>query len=71
MGIIRLTFSFMMGTLCGAYVAQNYKVPYIKRLPIQALSWASWPSTWKKPIASPRAKEKTRTILNDSILIIF
>ncbi|KAL5748493.1 hypothetical protein ACOSP7_025535 [Xanthoceras sorbifolium] len=32
MGIIRSTFSFMMGTAFGVYVAQNYNVPNIKKL---------------------------------------
>lgn len=32
MGIIRSSFSFMFGTICGVYVAQNYNVPNIKRL---------------------------------------
>ncbi|KAK9277724.1 hypothetical protein L1049_007271 [Liquidambar formosana] len=32
MGIIRSSFSFMMGTVFGVYVAQNYNVPNIKKL---------------------------------------
>ncbi|XP_031482182.1 uncharacterized protein LOC116252202 [Nymphaea colorata] len=32
MGIIRSSFSFMFGTVCGVYIAQNYNVPNIKRL---------------------------------------
>ncbi|KAF8412996.1 hypothetical protein HHK36_000968 [Tetracentron sinense] len=32
MGIIRSSFSFLMGTVCGVYIAQNYNVPNIKKL---------------------------------------
>lgn len=32
MGIIRSSFSFLLGTACGIYIAQNYNVPNIKKL---------------------------------------
>ncbi|WOH08997.1 hypothetical protein DCAR_0728448 [Daucus carota subsp. sativus] len=32
MGIITRSFTFMMGTACGVYIAQNYDVPDIKKL---------------------------------------
>ncbi|MED6216100.1 hypothetical protein PIB30_004586 [Stylosanthes scabra] len=32
MGIIRSCFSFIAGTVCGIYVAQNYQVPNITKL---------------------------------------
>ncbi|XP_022737744.1 uncharacterized protein LOC111290621 [Durio zibethinus] len=32
MGIIKSSFSFIVGTVCGIYVAQNYNVPNIKKL---------------------------------------
>lgn len=32
MGIIKSSFSFVVGTVCGVYVAQNYNVPNIKKL---------------------------------------
>ncbi|EEF50336.1 conserved hypothetical protein [Ricinus communis] len=32
MGIIRKSFSFMLGTLCGVYIAQNYHIPDIRKL---------------------------------------
>ncbi|XP_077234373.1 uncharacterized protein LOC143876551 [Tasmannia lanceolata] len=32
MGIIRSSFHFLVGTMCGIYVAQNYNVPNIKKL---------------------------------------
>ncbi|KAB2632486.1 hypothetical protein C1H46_001611 [Malus baccata] len=32
MGIIRSSFSFLMGTVFGVYVAQNYDVPNIQKL---------------------------------------
>ncbi|KAG2715626.1 hypothetical protein I3843_03G088900 [Carya illinoinensis] len=37
MGIIRSCFSFIVGTVCGIYVAQNYDVPNIKKLGRTAL----------------------------------
>ncbi|XP_031502988.1 uncharacterized protein LOC116266057 [Nymphaea colorata] len=32
MGIFKSSFSFMLGTVCGVYVAQNYNVPNIRKL---------------------------------------
>ncbi|XVF49358.1 hypothetical protein PTKIN_Ptkin04bG0005200 [Pterospermum kingtungense] len=32
MGIIRSSFSFILGTVCGIYIAQNYNVPNIRKL---------------------------------------
>ncbi|XP_050224325.1 uncharacterized protein LOC126674018 [Mercurialis annua] len=32
MGIIKSSFSFIAGTVCGIYIAQNYDVPNIKKL---------------------------------------
>ncbi|KAK9665672.1 hypothetical protein RND81_14G127900 [Saponaria officinalis] len=32
MGIIRSCCSFMVGTVCGVYIAQNYKVPDVQKL---------------------------------------
>lgn len=32
MGIIRSSFTFMVGTAFGVYVAQNYNVPNIRKL---------------------------------------
>ncbi|XP_018481172.1 uncharacterized protein LOC130502372 [Raphanus sativus] len=32
MGIIRSSFTFLTGTVCGIYIAQNYNVPNIKTL---------------------------------------
>ncbi|XP_038999297.1 uncharacterized protein LOC120124790 [Hibiscus syriacus] len=40
MGIIRSSFSFIVGTVCGIYVAQNYNVPNIKKLADTALFMA-------------------------------
>jgi hypothetical protein len=31
MGFIKSTFSLLIGTGCGIYIAQNYNVPNIKR----------------------------------------
>ncbi|KAL6322575.1 hypothetical protein AAG906_009886 [Vitis piasezkii] len=32
MGIIRSSFMFMVGTVCGVYIAQNYNVPNVRKL---------------------------------------
>lgn len=40
MGIIRSCFSFILGTVSGIYVAQNYDVPNIKKLAHSALFMA-------------------------------
>ncbi|GFP97968.1 hypothetical protein PHJA_001940900 [Phtheirospermum japonicum] len=37
MGIIRRSFSFLAGTVCGIYIAQNYNVPNIRKLTYEAL----------------------------------
>ncbi|ESW29338.1 hypothetical protein PHAVU_002G062300 [Phaseolus vulgaris] len=41
MGIIKSSFSFVMGAALGVYVAQNYQVPDIKRLASTAFSMAN------------------------------
>ncbi|XP_018469282.2 uncharacterized protein LOC108840987 [Raphanus sativus] len=40
MGIVRSSFSFLTGTVCGIYIAQNYNVPNINTLAHYALSKA-------------------------------
>ncbi|CAF2028058.1 hypothetical protein F2Q70_00033039 [Brassica cretica] len=40
MGIIRSSFTFLTGTVCGIYIAQNYNVPNIKTLGRCAVSKA-------------------------------
>ncbi|GKV12874.1 hypothetical protein SLEP1_g23964 [Rubroshorea leprosula] len=32
MGFIRRSFTFMLGTIAGIYIAQNYSVPDIRKL---------------------------------------
>ncbi|KAL7194715.1 hypothetical protein ACSBR1_035036 [Camellia fascicularis] len=32
MGIIKSSFSFIVGTVCGIYIAQNYNVPNVRKL---------------------------------------
>ncbi|KAL4197663.1 hypothetical protein AMTRI_Chr04g252240 [Amborella trichopoda] len=53
MGIIRSSFSFLMGTVCGVYIAQNYNVPNIKKLMCEGLSTA-------KDIEQTHRKPKNR-----------
>ncbi|KFK29031.1 hypothetical protein AALP_AA7G079800 [Arabis alpina] len=40
MGIIRSSFPFLMGTLSGIFIAQNYNVPNIKKLGNSTVSMA-------------------------------
>ncbi|KAH7285608.1 hypothetical protein KP509_33G036600 [Ceratopteris richardii] len=40
MGFIRSTLSFMLGTVVGVYVAQNYDVPNVRKLYYTGLSMA-------------------------------
>ena len=37
MGIIKSSFSFIVGTVCGIYIAQNYDVPNIRKLTLTVL----------------------------------
>lgn len=53
MGIIRSSFTFLTGTVCGIYIAQNYNVPNIKTLGRCAVSKA-------KEIEEIYRKPKTR-----------
>lgn len=32
MGLLHSTFSFLVGTGCGIYIAQNYDIPNMKKL---------------------------------------
>ncbi|OVA09806.1 Protein of unknown function DUF4535 [Macleaya cordata] len=50
MGIIRSSFSFLMGTVCGIYVAQNYNVPNIKKLANMGLAkFKETEQSYRKP----------------------
>ncbi|KAL3743724.1 uncharacterized protein LOC104442260 [Eucalyptus grandis] len=50
MGIIRSSFSFLLGTVTGVYVAQNYDVPKIKNLARTYLAKAKQvEETYRKP----------------------
>ncbi|PWA63569.1 hypothetical protein CTI12_AA349570 [Artemisia annua] len=40
MGIIKNSFTFMIGTVCGVYIAQNYNIPNIHKLADYSLSMA-------------------------------
>lgn len=51
MGIIRSSFSFLLGTGCGIYVAQNYNVPNIKKL---ANTWIFVAKTIEGTYRKPR-----------------
>ena len=50
MGIIRSCFSFIAGTVCGVYLAQNYQVPNIMKLIDTAMVKAKQvEETYRKP----------------------
>ncbi|XP_040986707.1 uncharacterized protein LOC121234712 [Juglans microcarpa x Juglans regia] len=50
MGLIKSTFSFLMGTVFGVYVAQNYAVPNIRKLAGTGLLIAQHiEETYRKP----------------------
>ncbi|KAL0905315.1 hypothetical protein M5K25_023725 [Dendrobium thyrsiflorum] len=38
MGLIRSCFTFLMGTGCGIYMAQNYDVPDMRKLVLMGLA---------------------------------
>ncbi|XP_012090442.1 uncharacterized protein LOC105648609 [Jatropha curcas] len=40
MGIIKSCFSFIAGTVCGVYIAQNYDVPNVRKLATTGLFMA-------------------------------
>ncbi|XP_031262037.1 uncharacterized protein LOC116120234 [Pistacia vera] len=50
MGIVRSCFNFMVGTVFGIYVAQNYNVPNINKLAgTGALMFKHYEETYRKP----------------------
>lgn len=57
MGFIGSTFSFMVGTICGVYIAQNYSVPNIRKLTDSGFVMAKH---IEEPIASPRPRTRPR-----------
>ncbi|XP_074264930.1 uncharacterized protein LOC141587361 [Silene latifolia] len=50
MGIIRSGFSFIVGTVFGVYVAQNYDVPNIRKLGDTGMAKLKhYEQTYRKP----------------------
>lgn len=50
MGFLQSTFSLLVGTGCGIYIAQNYNVPNIKKLMRTLLGQAKeLEESYKKP----------------------
>lgn len=51
MGVMRISFSFVLGTLFGAFVAQNYKIPNAKKLAKSAYIMAKHvEENYRKPV---------------------
>ncbi|KAF5732927.1 hypothetical protein HS088_TW17G00460 [Tripterygium wilfordii] len=62
MGLISSSFSFMLGGLCGIYIAQNYNVPSIRRLSNTGLAMAQQiEETYRRPDKTPAAAAATTT----------
>ncbi|WOL00681.1 hypothetical protein Cni_G09394 [Canna indica] len=56
MGIIRSSFSFMLGMGCGVFIAQNYEVPNMKKL---AKEWLSKADDWEKTLRKPKKDDES------------
>ncbi|PKA60680.1 hypothetical protein AXF42_Ash006314 [Apostasia shenzhenica] len=54
MGLIRSCFTFLLGTSCGIYIAQNYDVPDMRKLVRMGMSIASqYEEIYRKPKKNP------------------
>ncbi|KAG6514108.1 hypothetical protein ZIOFF_024448 [Zingiber officinale] len=62
MGLIRSSFSFLLGLGCGVYITQNYEVPNMKQL----ASGCQGRRTWRKYTENP-TKMMTESILRTAI----
>ncbi|KAM6584034.1 hypothetical protein CsatB_011036 [Cannabis sativa] len=59
MGLIRFSFSFVFGTFCGAYVAQNYNVPNIRNMAKSGIFMAKHvEEVYRKPEAKNEGDSK-------------
>jgi len=54
MGLIKSSFSFILGTGCGIYIAQNYNVPNIKKV---ANTWIFLAKTVEKIYRKPDKRD--------------
>ncbi|KVI07582.1 hypothetical protein Ccrd_014059 [Cynara cardunculus var. scolymus] len=57
MGIIKSSFSFMLGAVCGVYIAQNYNVPNIHKLADYAVLMAKQMEESRDSTLHPRSVE--------------
>ncbi|XP_038980165.1 uncharacterized protein LOC108511366 isoform X1 [Phoenix dactylifera] len=55
MGIIKNSFSFLLGTGCGIYIAQNYDIPKIKKL---AYIWVDRAKQVEETYRKPKKKDE-------------
>ncbi|XP_048138491.1 uncharacterized protein LOC115741584 [Rhodamnia argentea] len=63
MGLIRSSFSFVAGTVCGIYIAQNYDVPNIRALANDAVCRAKRiEEKYRKPDSKSRGGDGDRHV---------
>lgn len=61
MGLIRSSFSFFLGTVCGIYIAQNYSVPNVTSLVNTYLYRAKRiEETYRKPTPDGKIGDKDK-----------
>ncbi|KAL4599833.1 hypothetical protein ACB092_11G155800 [Castanea dentata] len=64
MGFLGTTFTFMVGTLCGVYICQNYNIPNLKNFADSSLVMAKQiEQTHRKPRPMPKTKSEDEDVL--------
>ncbi|KAK7823969.1 hypothetical protein CFP56_034980 [Quercus suber] len=64
MGFLGTTFTFMVGTLCGVYICQNYNIPNLRSFADSSLVRAKQiEQTYRKPRPIPKTKSEDNDVL--------